>query len=938
MPRPSRQRGFALLITITLLAFLVLLLVSLASLTRVETSVADNNQRLAQARQNALFSLNLALGQLQKYAGPDNAVTARAEITDANPVTQPNLTGVWKTTNATVTPDVWLVSGNESSPVLTTPLTAPDPVAGAEPATDGFPGQVFLVGSNSVSSNAQRVRLDKQLLTAAAGTVPGLSTSATIGHYAWWIGDEGIKASASLINPLLGPAPISYDNTDTSGSSLGDNWSDPIKRARLDHLQLTRPRLEQLFAGTAPDADWLVGQPKITTLQQLQLLASPPTATQLKDYFHDLTPLSLAVLADVSGNRLKRDLSDPAAAPDPAIASFLRTRVITDGTSVNAYSGYVRPVAPSNPAATSYPIYSLGPIMDMLGIHLNFYLSTADNKVHYSYTVSAQFWNPYTAELHLDPAAPLTIELRGLPAFTLTTDSGVTNLTFTPPVITLTVPASTTWKPGEFKNFRGGVVLGPDSAPGAIFDAAAPGAPADPTATAVTVTFPGTSVYNGVLKLAGNVLATYTPPVWGAAAATYAGNASAPPSNGTAPGSTGWMLGYGYQFAEDARVVTGNYTALGNTDCFDPRKPVMNGRYYNPAPGSWNRLNVANNTVPSYSSGTWGIGPRYPIYDLPRQEVFSLGMLSHIIGEKPYSVGNAWGGPINAVFDQYYISTLPRNAPAWTPESGLPVPNRYVEIYHPPGVTAIPPADLLSGENSARYLLQKGAFNINSTSASAWKTILGSKLPNWTYTANETTGVTTTTTLDNVFFRSPHGAQQLIIPPPISTGTGVSALTDLNANRTSGRQLTTTEVSTLADRIVARIRTRTRPYLSLQEFLNSGDLENAITDLNPNASLPNGRKNMPGALTQADIVRLIAPFMSARSDTFRIRAYGDVQNPVTGAVDGRAWCEALVQRVPDLVNAPSAPLADVISPDPVAHPFGRQFKIISFRWLTSADI
>ena len=48
--RPSRG-GFALLITVTLLAFLVLLLVSLATLTRVETQVAGNTQQVGKARQ-----------------------------------------------------------------------------------------------------------------------------------------------------------------------------------------------------------------------------------------------------------------------------------------------------------------------------------------------------------------------------------------------------------------------------------------------------------------------------------------------------------------------------------------------------------------------------------------------------------------------------------------------------------------------------------------------------------------------------------------------------------------------------------------------------------------------------------------------------------------------------------------------------------------------
>jgi hypothetical protein len=79
--------------------------------------------------------------------------------------------------------------------------------------------------------------------------------------------------------------------------------------------------------------------------------------------------------------------------------------------------------------------------------------------------------------------------------------------------------------------------------------------------------------------------------------------------------------------------------------------------------------------------------------------------------------------------------------------------------------------------------------------------------------------------------------------------------------------------------------------------------------------------------------------MAARSDTFLVRAYGDVQNPATGKVDGRAWCEATVQRLPDLVSKPSALVADVVNPTtPEDKLFGRRFTIISFRWLTPDDL
>ena len=76
--RGARRRGFALIITIVLVAFLVLILVGLATFTRVETQVASNSRELAKARQNALFALNVATGDLQRTAGPDRRVTATA--------------------------------------------------------------------------------------------------------------------------------------------------------------------------------------------------------------------------------------------------------------------------------------------------------------------------------------------------------------------------------------------------------------------------------------------------------------------------------------------------------------------------------------------------------------------------------------------------------------------------------------------------------------------------------------------------------------------------------------------------------------------------------------------------------------------------------------------------------------------------------------------
>ena len=92
-------------------------------------------------------------------------------------------------------------------------------------------------------------------------------------------------------------------------------------------------------------------------------------------------------------------------------------------------------------------------------------------------------------------------------------------------------------------------------------------------------------------------------------------------------------------------------------------------------------------------------------------------------------------------------------------------------------------------------------------------------------------------------------------------------------------------------------------------------------------------------LTQADILTALAPVLTPRSDTFLVRTYGEAINPATNATEGRAWCEAVVQRVPeylDPLDAPEVSPLDLASE--VNRAGGRRFKVISFRWLTRADI
>ena len=94
-----------------------------------------------------------------------------------------------------------------------------------------------------------------------------------------------------------------------------------------------------------------------------------------------------------------------------------------------------------------------------------------------------------------------------------------------------------------------------------------------------------------------------------------------------------------------------------------------------------------------------------------------------------------------------------------------------------------------------------------------------------------------------------------------------------------------------------------------------------------------------GYLSQADLLARLGSVLSARSDTFLVRSYGDVRDPITGEISSKAWCEAVIQRMPEYVSSVDDP---DVSPDELTdednRQWGRRCHIVSVRWLTSDDI
>jgi len=95
---------------------------------------------------------------------------------------------------------------------------------------------------------------------------------------------------------------------------------------------------------------------------------------------------------------------------------------------------------------------------------------------------------------------------------------------------------------------------------------------------------------------------------------------------------------------------------------------------------------------------------------------------------------------------------------------------------------------------------------------------------------------------------------------------------------------------------------------------------------------------IPGWITQADLLQVIGPSLSARSDTFRIRAYGESLDPESGNPVAKAWCEAVVQRLPEYLDSADAPTERGAELSEINKKFGRRFQIVSFRWLSPHEI
>ena len=290
---------------------------------------------------------------------------------------------------------------------------------------------------------------------------------------------------------------------------------------------------------------------------------------------------------------------------------------------------------------------------------------------------------------------------------------------------------------------------------------------------------------------------------------------------------------------------------------------------------------------------------------------------------------------------------------------------------------------------AAKHLMVDGMFNVNSTSVAAWQAVFA--------------GIRER----QLVFRDSSGAVKKINVPSgkrialsrFDTEVSDKEMGDAGQGATmpdgsrgwSGvRFLDDDQIMKLAEECVKQVKLR-GPFLNYSEFINRrlsndslgvmGALQSAIdyddnapdpksinyryknapafmitqTDLGKNsyatpaAAVGSRLAGIPGYVIQSDLLKPIANTLAVRDDTFRIRAYGESRD-ASGNVIARAWCEAIVQRLPEYIDPANA--SDVAATTlsatgtftinnslrPLNRQFGRKFQIESFRWLNGSEI
>lgn len=382
-----------MVVALGLMSFVLIILLSFTVVVGVETANAAQSIDRLKARENAKLGALVALGDLQKHAGQDLRVSARADSQGAG-VTDPNTqlwTGIWSSDlNGGVLPDpVWLVSGFE-----------PDATQALDPDTI----EMYPATTDKEAVRAPRVSID--------------SLSSTDGSFAYWVSDESTKAR---INFDQASDQMPYIATDAERQDIQEEY-------------LNFPAQDKIFPSLEPLEDTTTESfQRIYSRAQVALIE--PTAL-IEDTFHDYSLTSSSVLTNMLNGGLKQNLT---GATEVDLTNLLAEAEYEDDTYLSGdYLGYFNidpltgnslednanadiPLGPQpqfNAAGElvrrtvddffdyrtndldsqdgeTEPIATVMPIVSEVSFRLGAFHTQSDAKHRIRFHADVEFWNPY---------------------------------------------------------------------------------------------------------------------------------------------------------------------------------------------------------------------------------------------------------------------------------------------------------------------------------------------------------------------------------------------------------------------------------------------------------------------------------------------------------------------------------------------------------------
>ena len=395
---------------------------------------------------------------------------------------------------------------------------------------------------------------------------------------------------------------------------------------------------------------------------------------------------------------------------------------------------------------------------------------------------------------------------------------------------------------------------------------------------------------------------------------------------------------------------------------------------------SWASVHVSPSSIygPRPAPDYMGTATAHDVNWMLNDALFDRYYFSGIVPE--YSIGSGGynqTGSIGETLDDFYGVT----GSDFKTAQASPV----MEPYIPPGKTPVEVvAELLETDldeaanetpgykKMAAYSMLKGGFNINCTDANAWGRFL--RGCNGDLSIKFSDG-----TIDS---RSGYMGYPSSTSPTPAIGAS-------NTQTWSGwsRLALKNEINNLASAIANEVKAR-GPFMSVSDFVNHkvggasitdqhyrGAIQAAIDTMATNNNVATSAGGLTpdysadfaananrayfandtgpttdkkstigiaGSITQANVLLALAPRLTARSDTFRIRGYGEVRDAADKII-ARAICEAVVQRLPEYVDTETDPdnnepwdEGDILNDTNKL--YGRRFEIQNFRWLDESEI